>query len=78
MPRAPQGFPETVAGEYALRHGEAGWLRDRIHGQSTLGRQPGAVGVCCQTPDDQDPTTAKRHCPTDTEWMLAGGPSVRP
>lgn len=30
MPRAPQGFPDTVTGGFALRHEEAGWLRDRI------------------------------------------------
>lgn len=30
MPRAPQGFPETVTGGFALRPEEAGWLRDRI------------------------------------------------
>lgn len=30
MPRAPHGFPGTVEGGFALRHEEAGWLRDRI------------------------------------------------
>lgn len=30
MPHAPNGFPDTVVGGFALRHEEAGWLRDRI------------------------------------------------
>lgn len=30
MPRAPRSFPATVAGGFALRNEEAGWLRDRI------------------------------------------------
>lgn len=30
MPRAPRSFPATVEGGFALRHEEAGWLRDRI------------------------------------------------
>lgn len=30
MPHPPHGFPDTVDGGFALRHDEAGWLRDRI------------------------------------------------
>jgi hypothetical protein len=30
MPRAPQGFPDTVSGGFALSHEESEWLRERI------------------------------------------------